>query len=311
MMRALEPARLFTRAAPAVDELQRMVSGAGREVVGEVFAMRHEGVLGALAERSNASIGVGLLADPDWFFAAGSKRLRDTTQAANTSLFGLSPISRKNHVKAFVVDGDQAWLSTSTVQQHGDVFDITAVFDGDAARAVRELTRTGAVGSKREQRAAAAEAARHGVLLNDRYLGIEHLRRTVFDLVDTADDELVLVTKSFTDRKLAKRVVAAHRRGVDVRLTTQDEKMSKQVRKLLRKAGIQYHDDVYGQTHANAIVADGQRAYFGSGHFTERAMLRRSHPRDGRELGAYLEGEPHAARLRESILEVAESLPLR
>jgi hypothetical protein len=307
MIGVLPVERLFVRSAQGMDELARLTRGADHEIVGEVFKFTNDDAISALAGRAD-DVRATFLADPEnlpmrWFRT--TRELLESTGATFTP-FGEYP--RKVHAKGFTFDAERGWLSTTPVMPlRGDILDFTATFSGDAALALRKLTLTTIDKGVKAQRRAAAEAATHGILLNDRHAGITQLRDGVKHVIDNANEELVLVTKAITDEKLARRIVARAQEGVDVYIATHTSNMSKRVRKIFEKGGVSWVDDPAGLIHGNAAVADGQLGYFGSGHFTGRAMVRNAGVRSSRELGALVGGE-HARAIRDEILDFTRDM---
>lgn len=300
--------QLHMRAVPAIDELASMIRGAEQEVVGEIFKLTNPGPIGAIAERASHVTATFLMdaqvhAMPT--FARTRGRFADSGAVVN--LFG-EIRSHKLHTKGFVTDAERGWLSTAAIMRHGEMLDFTATFTGEPAKALRRLTLTTIDGGRWAQRRAADAAARHGILLNDRAVGVSHLRRGWDQAIDSAERELVVSSKAFTDARLAARLVQRSQEGVDVYIATQSEKMSKRVRKILAAGGVPWVDDTSKQLHGNAAVADGRLAVFGSAHMSERAMVRSSAwVRNSRELGAMVDGED-ALRLRDEIRSFTEHM---
>lgn len=308
-VRGLVDAQIITRSRAGVDALERMVASASTEVTAEVFQLRRPDLVDTFADAARRTGSVGILADPETIARSSGRKLRSTLERAGAAVVPYGSVPYKVHAKAASANRARAWVSTTTMTEHGrEVLDLSAVFGGDAAASVAELARTAVAGGRSEQRAAARSAAGLGVLINDRAQGVFRLREQVETMLTGAREQLVIVTKAFNDEKLAHALVDARVRGVRIDLVTQAEKMSQRVRRILDAGGVTFRDDAYGATHANAVVADGSVAYFGSAHFTTRAMGRGSAYRSSRELGVVLTDRGAVDQVQDAILEVASML---
>jgi phosphatidylserine/phosphatidylglycerophosphate/cardiolipin synthase-like enzyme len=307
-LRALPVAELLTRSPAGVDEATRLIAAADDELVGELFKVTRQDTVDALASRP-VHVRAAFLSDPEYLDSAKFANNRALLEESGVELIPHGAMPRKVHAKGIVADGEEGWLSSSTLMYHRDTLDFTARFSGKPARALRDVTRSAITDGVSRQRRLARQAAKQGILLNDRTAGITELTRGVEALIRGANDELVIVTKAFTDKRLARMIVAKAHEGVRVHLATQSEKMWPRVRQILDEGGVQFYDDVFGATHGNAVIADGTVGYFGSAHFTPRAMVRDTGAyRSSRELGAIVRGE-HAATIRQEILDVTGSMP--
>ena len=124
----------------------------------------------------------------------------------------------KNHSKGFVVDGDQALMTTGAfVPKTADRVEMVARFQGDAAKALRELIDAGMAGKADRLRAAADNAARYGIVVNEPVAGVQHLTGAVHDMIRGAKKDIVISTKIFTDPTVRAAVKDAEKRGVRVR----------------------------------------------------------------------------------------------
>lgn len=127
------------------------------------------------------------------------------------------------------------------------------------------------------------------------------LARTVYTAVDAARCHIYVANPYFTDNTLFAKLVAARRRGVDVRVvlsldtgsSLHDRANRALVNRLLR-AGIRVF--LYpGQLHVKALSIDGNWAYLGTGNFDTLSL------RHNREIGIAVSHGPLIPELEERL----------
>ncbi|HJT78342.1 MAG TPA: phosphatidylserine/phosphatidylglycerophosphate/cardiolipin synthase family protein, partial [Gemmataceae bacterium] len=132
--------------------------------------------------------------------------------------------------------------------------------------------------------------------------GEREIAATLYAAVDRARVRVVTENPYFSDRRLIARLIAAARRGVDVRavLTLDGDHAvynaaNRVVANRLRAAGVRVY--LYpGMTHVKALAVDGCWAYTGTANFDPLSMRR------DRELGLALGDGPVVGELEAELL---------
>lgn len=187
----------------------------------------------------------------------------------------------KNHAKSVVADASDAVVTTAAfAPRTPGRYEVSVRFQGDAAAAMSEVTRSRASGDAERIVAAAADARRNGILLNDPQYGIWHLSDEVTNLVRSARQRLIVASKRVEEPGIIADIEAARQSGVPVA----QSKYRKQL-----------------PLHANIVIAD-DRAYIGSGHLTKRVLTGGgSNGRISRELGVIIDDPALVDQLANSL----------
>ena len=305
--------QLETMGEAGIGMLAAGIRGATGPIEVELFGLCHAGVIDALAGAANRGVPVRVLADPELvanqarevLIPAGVKFTSYGESAADAIAgrpWDIARNPRKVHAK-FVTwdDGTKGWMSTASLFRLHDSIDVSALVGPETARHMAELTRVGQTDSRQAIVAAAADAARDGVVLNDPVHGVHHLTDAYESLITGAEHELVIAFKRVTDPKLARLIDEAAQRGVKVHLLTHESKMAKRAVRELDHVTVT--SDPAGMLHANVIIADGSVAAFGSAHATERALGHKA-KRLSREAGVVVDDAQHVSHLRDTVLEL-------
>lgn len=144
------------------------------------------------------------------------------------------------------------------------------------------------------------------------------LEKTFYRAVDAARQHIFIENFALADRHLLHRLMAARKRGVDVRVVTTVRSTTgiinhanRVIVNRLLRAGVRVYLNP-AMTHTKAMTVDGCWAYTGSGNF-DPLSLRRNH-----EIGLVIEAGPIIAELEERLLtpdqrpewEMTETLPV-
>jgi hypothetical protein len=204
------------------------------------------------------------LADPEV-----KKKLIKRVRANGGNVVKVGAEPAKNHAKSVVANASDAVVTTAAfAPRTPGRYEVSVRFQGEAAAAMSEVTRSRASGDAERIVAAAAEARRHGIVLNDPQYGVWHLSESVEDLVRSARHRLIVASKRVEEPGIIRDIQIADEGGVPVALS---------------KYRKQY------PLHANIVIAD-DRAYIGSGHLTKRVLTGGgSNGRISRELGVIID----------------------
>lgn len=258
----------------SLSRVRDFLDGATTSVDGELFRLQHERISGGIRSAAERGVAQRYLVDPEGFDAVRSA-LPDAVEA---SAYAQMPF--KNHSKGLVVDGTRALMTTGAyVPKTDSRVEMVARFEGEAAKALRELVDAGRSAQPERLRAAADTAARYGIVVNEPVAGVQHLTGAVHDLIRSARRDITISTKIFTDPTVRAAVADAERRGVRVRFT-----------------------DIRAQhMHANLVVADDS-LYVGTAHFSPRGMgdMRLAYRRS-RESGLVVHDAGRAQAMRQDL----------
>lgn len=261
----LQGAQLVVGGKQSLKQMRATASQATQQLDVDLFSGAHPKTLEKLAKVGSAVDSL-FLADPEVSWLIRSE-LQD---AGNTVVdVGSSPLL-KNHAKSVVADGQHAFVTTAAITKGTPKrFEVGATFSGDAGKAMSELTRASATGDADAIRAAADEAQRFGIVVNDAQYGIWKLSEEVRGLISTAEHRLIVSTKRLEEPGILDLIKDAKARGVEVT-----------------------HSKLSGKglkVHSNVVVADNA-AYLGSGHLSKRVITGGgSNGRVSRELGLVIE----------------------
>ncbi|MCW2925685.1 MAG: hypothetical protein JWM98_3089 [Thermoleophilia bacterium] len=265
----------------ALEHFAEFADGAERTLVGDMFHVSHEPSAQVFADLGERGVAQRYLVDPEetadvaaWLDGSG----------AELTPYGKMP--RKNHSKAYVADGERAFLTTgaftdATAERH----EFVATFDGDGARAVQAVTDAQIGGNTRAMRAAAKHAASFGIVYNDARSGTTYLTDTLFDMVRNAKTRIAVSTKVMSDVRMQRLLDEAVARNVQVAFTD------------IRADGM----------HGNLVVADDS-VYLGTAHMSSRSLgdMRYAY-RQSREVGLV----QHDAQLAQTLLTRLDDLGMQ
>jgi phosphatidylserine/phosphatidylglycerophosphate/cardiolipin synthase-like enzyme len=96
-------------------------------------------------------------------------------------------------------------------------------------------------------------------------------RKAIIRSIDNAEQRIDVQAYSFTSNDIAKALVAAHQRGVKVRVIIDADKADKksELGRLLKKDVDTYIDSEHEKAHNKVIIIDGQTVITGSFNFND------------------------------------------
>lgn len=268
--------RVIAGGREALDAVEATIDTAQDRLSSEVFTLRGKDIPNAFENAARRKTDMFLLTDPEF----GHKLVGKITDAgATVRPYGDFPY--KNHVKSVVADGTRGILTTAAfIPKSAERFELSLTFEGDAARALDGLIRSG--GDVAATHAAVDAARPFGFVMNDAMAGVHDLSTSIRQLVDGAQHELIIATKRLEEPGIIESIKAAEKRGVNVIRATK-----------------------YGgplPLHANAVIADNAVAYVGSGHLTKRVLTGEgSAGRLAREMGMIIDQPDAISTLRSSL----------
>ncbi len=284
---------------------------AGRAVADALIARARAGVLVRLmVDRGGFVIGEG-----NARFALGCPTFLDTLKAEPNIRLIETPDAflQFDHRKVAVVDDRVVWTGgmiltqPALVRWHNFAFLAEgAIVPQYAALFAERWTELGGCPAPLcPQSAVIAQAVPNATVRMVRTdIDRRSLKEAVYGAVDSAQHHIYLENPYFSDQILAKKLVAARRRGVDVRTVLTMRGNIRQMNKItnitanhLFRGGVRVY--LYpAMTHVKAMSVDGNLAYIGTGNFDELSL------RNNREVSLTVRGP-------ELIREVDENLFLR
>ncbi|MCZ4496157.1 MAG: hypothetical protein JWM25_740, partial [Thermoleophilia bacterium] len=232
----------------SLGDFAKFADGAEQSMAGEIFYLNHAPTEQVIREMGERGVSQRYLLDPEKYAPVG--KLLDEV-GATWKTYGEVPF--KNHAKGFVREtgGElEAFITTGAfTSKTAERLEFVTSFKGDAAAALRGVIDAGIGADVKKMAAAAREAAKFGIVVNDSMAGATYLTDSVFDLVKKARENIVVSTKIYSDPRMIKLVDEAAARGVKVRFSD------------IRSQGM----------HGNLLVADDSM-YFGTAHFSPRSL---------------------------------------
>src|SRR3954447_26474794 len=202
-------------------------------------------------------------------------------------------IGRADHRKLYVVDGSVAWTGGAGIEDHfndGRFHDVMVRVTGDVVRQAQAAFLTSFRGYGGPLPAdishlfpEPAEAGSTPVVLAQVIPGgFVAASQAIREQIDQAHERLDVMNPYFTDSDIVDRVLAAARRGVDVRVVVSQKSNSAQATAALRhryddlaEAGIEMWELPGTVVHAKVVVADDV-ASFGTVNLDAWALYRNS-----------------------------------
>jgi cardiolipin synthase len=325
---ALEPAEvtLYDDGPEALAALLRLIDGACGRIDVLMFIWENDAVGRAIAEHLAAKAAAGvpvravvdgggnlIYSEPDTAPAAEVNRAvcwlarQPNVQVLRARDGG----ARFDHRKLVVVDGQVAWTGGRNFREgaFGKQHDVSVTLTGPlAGKLSREFERAwkehGGPATARTEGAAPLLTAPNA---QARIIGTGPLRHdladTLFCAIDHARHHVYLENPYLCDGRLLLRLMAARRRGVDVRAVftlCASEAIANHANRVtanfLLRAGVRVY--LYeGPTHLKALSVDGAWAYLGTGNFDPLSL------RHDYEVGLALGDGPLVRQVEEQVLE--------
>lgn len=263
--------RLFVEPNDGAQPITTAIAAAAHSVWVEVYLLTDARVISALEEAAQRGVDVRVMLDehPYGGDVVSPQRTLQTLTTAGIQARFANPAYRYTHTKMLIVDGATLFILTANLSRSGlggssfarnreygvidthadDVAEAMAIFQADWNHTTPVLHDTNMVVSPVNARAkitALLQSARTSLLIEDE------------EMYDTASEDAL---------------IAAARRGVQVRLILPDASLVEAADVTRLKAGGVYMEYVSAPyAHAKVIVADGRLAFVGSENFSQASL---------------------------------------
>lgn len=263
--------RLFVEPNDGAQPITMAIAAAAHSVWVEVYLLTDARVISALEEAAQRGVDVRVMLDehPYGGDVVSPQRTLQTLTTAGIQARFANPAYRYTHTKMLIVDGATLFILTANLSRSGlggssfarnreygvidthadDVAEAMAIFQADWNHTTPVLHDTNMVVSPVNARAkitALLQSARTSLLIEDE------------EMYDTASEDAL---------------IAAVRRGVQVRLILPDASLVETADVTRLKAGGVYMEYVSAPyAHAKVIVADGRLAFVGSENFSPASL---------------------------------------
>jgi len=202
-------------------------------------------------------------------------------------------LGRADHRKLFVIDGTVAWTGGAGIEDHfrdGGFHDVMVRLTGDVVRQAQAAFLTSfrgyggplPAGPSRHFPAPADAGTTPIVLAQVIPGGHVAASQAIREQIDGAHERLDVMNPYFTDRDIVERILAAARRGVEVRVVVSKKSNSAQATAALRHryvelaaAGVEVRELPGTVVHAKVVVADDVVS-FGTVNLDAWALYRNS-----------------------------------
>ena len=248
--------------APYVDALGR----AQRSIRVMVYLMGQGAILDTLVAKAKAGVTVQVMLDQSQI--GTNQKYADTLAAAGAAVAWSDPQFTYMHAKFFVVDENEAVISTGNYSRTysillernfvardrdpADVADLVALFDADWARAqpmIFDCTRL--------------------------LVSPVNARSRLLDLINSAQTSLTIESMQFADWDVRNAVKARKLAGVDVRaLLAESSWISANADAATFLKALNIPVRSIPHLHTKVLVADGARAYLGSENFSYTSLTK-------------------------------------
>lgn len=264
--------------------ITQAIAGATRSIWVEVYLLSDRTVIRALEDAAARGLDVRVLLElhPFGDGQVSAQRILEELSAAGVRARASSPAFTFTHEKALVVDGATAYILTSNLSRAG--------LGGNGTTANREYgvidTDAGDVADVRE--VFLADWERRAPALRQARLVVSpvNARPELAALMDGAARGLRLEDEEMFDARSEDRLIAAARRGVDVRVVlpapgTGAPDSAADVARLVR-GGVRVRYLTAPYMHAKLLLTDDRLAFVGSENFSATSL------ESNRELGIVL-----------------------
>jgi phosphatidylserine/phosphatidylglycerophosphate/cardiolipin synthase-like enzyme len=282
--RAAAPVSFFVEPGAGLRPVLQLIRSARHSIRLEIYLLTERSVINALGAARSRGVQVRVLLEehPYGGSASSAQSAYTNLRAAGVSVrWANESAFTYTHEKAMVVDGQTAGIFTLNLSYSGiqsnrefgaidrqpaDARTLAAIFDADWNRKRPSLT--------------------YGDLVISPY----NSRSRLDGLINSAKHTLDLYQEEVDDANVEGRLIAAHKRGVRVRLITSDASSGVDT---LRAGGIAVAIMSHPYVHAKAIVADGTRVFIGSENISATSLDRNREAgiiRNDRALASIVEG---------------------
>ncbi len=292
----LHPPRVLVQPEDGVEPVHALIDGARASIKVKMFAFTSPVLMNALVSAKDRGLEVRVMLNPAR--SSGSRandEAYEKLRAAGVAVLWTNPKFAVTHEKSMVVDRATALIATfnfsdkyfTHTRDYGVVVSDPAI--------VREVE-------------TCFEADWHRTAFNPPFGSVLlwsdlNARGAMAAFIDDARHSLIVQHPKFSDGAILDRLLAAHARGVHVRvlsggrhgISESDMIDTFSALRILIRAGIKVHKQHQLRLHAKLIVADHERALVGSMNIDRSAFDLR------RELGMVVDDENAVAVLRHRV----------
>jgi phosphatidylserine/phosphatidylglycerophosphate/cardiolipin synthase-like enzyme len=264
--------------APLLDEM----AAARQSIDLEVYIVSDEVILQALEDAARRGVTVRVILEEHPFGGAGGQpaifaRLGEAGIAVRWG----NPVFRFTHIKMMVIDDAVAIIMNQNLTE--SAFSANRDFGVVTNRSDAVRTAAAIFAADWER---GPEPAPEPLVVSP-----TNARAALLGLVQSARDSLEIYAEVLRDAEMLDALIAAERRGVDVRLIVADSSEFARERAALTDAGVDIRLASSLYIHAKVIVADGERAFVGSQNLSATSLDQ------NRELGIIVDDAVSLSRL--------------
>jgi len=288
LVRAEEPIRVFFGPKAADDptglihNLLKFLDSAKTSIHGSAHEVDMILVAEKLAERAAAGVEVHVVIEADWWESPKNKAAR---QVLAKSKVKVSPDTKKSglmHNKFFIADGKRVWTGSTNLTQTCLLYNPNnAVWiDNDKVASNFESEFSDQAAGKFGKKGAGKNHTAHPIVRLDESTAVTTLfspkdttLKSIVDVVDAAKETIDIACFVFSSREVGEAVLAAHKRGVKVRVLLDNVFSSPAATASwkyvpfneLKRAGVSCkYDDEASKLHHKFVVVDRKVVITGS-----------------------------------------------
>lgn len=258
----------------------------------EVYLLSDDHIIDALINAANRGVRVRVLLEEHPFGGSGQNpETFDRLEAGGVEVRWSNPVFRFSHIKMFVIDDEAAVVMNLNLSR--SAFTDNREFGAITTRQA-EVRQAVALFEADWDRRAEPEAGPLVVSPTDS-------RQSLIGLIESAKTSLDIYAEVVRDDQIVDAIVAAGRRGVEVRLLMSpeysDEDRGAEERGRLMDAGVSVRLARGVYIHAKVVIIDGDTAWLGSQNFTATSLDQ------NREVGIILEDATNVGRMKQVFSE--------
>lgn len=269
--------------------LLRFLDTGKRSIYGCVHEVDMIVVAEKLVEKAKSGVDVQLVVENDWWNGAKNKAARQVLERGKVKVFPDTKKSGLMHNKFFVVDGQRVWTGSTNLTETCLLYNPNNSLWIEDRRIAENYfaefdeERSGKFGKKAsgKNNTPHPDLTLTGGLRIETYFSPEDEPiPAIVRLIDSAEQRIDLMCFVFSSREICDALLAAHKRGVKVRVLLDNVFSSEAVTKRwacvpfkeLKSAGVPCkYDDENSKLHHKVIIVDGQRVLTGSFNFSANA----------------------------------------
>lgn len=269
--------------------LMRFLDSAEKSIHGCVHEVDMVAIADKLAEKAKAGVDVQIVVENDWWGGAKNKAARQVLERGQVKVFPDTKKSGLMHNKFFIVDGKRVWTGSTNLTETCLLYNpnnsvwiedrriaenFTAEFDEERAG------KFGRKGSGKNNTPHPDVALSPSMRVQTYFSPEDKPIPAIVALIDSATEDIDLMCFVFSSREICDALLAAHKRGVKVRVLLDNVFSSNAVTKRwecvpfkeLKAAGVACkYDDENSKLHHKVIIVDRKRVLTGSFNFSANA----------------------------------------